>query len=592
MRLWNRYKSILNNIKEWFALLSVFKQLGFVTFVGFFVVLLSSLFVGSIENSYLLFIDPPALALMKDEPLRLVYSFFLMLFGIVIAGFVISVLSSWLENIFRDIRGGMLAYHGVDHTLIVNYNPKIEKILEELDKLHEDQKDIHEVVILAGHEKDIEKLQQHLHTANYRSIKIYVRFGDVLSYERYKSLSILNVYAIIVLQDCNIEDPFVQDNNNIRIVNLLFYKKEFEHYLRTKLVAHKPVKAVVELSECVHAGDIVAKSTHSLFLPLAPETILSNILNLSMINIDYYNIWSELLSFEGHEFYFIDPARHNLIGERYRDIVLRREEGLLVGISRSVGGEFSLLLNALDATITQNDWLLFIASDRHRIAFKELPFKQEHRFKIEQPKEIFVKNILVLGAKRAIDANELLDMQHSKLTYLNPEASTLFEKEFFDAWLYEGERESSIDAVILNLEDELLYRIALHLKSFYDDRVLEKFVFLIDDPIVSEHLAHSGIKNRILSDLLVAKYMTQISNQVSLNKVFALLFAKEDAEVNLIETQTLARELLEDVALLEFELVQNKMTYLGVVNDRREVVFEARDLNNAAKIIVLSNGDF
>lgn len=76
MFLWKKLKHSVNNIKEWFALIGVFKQLGFVAFIGLVTVLISGFFTGSIKNSYLVFVDPPALALVKDEPFCSLFLFF------------------------------------------------------------------------------------------------------------------------------------------------------------------------------------------------------------------------------------------------------------------------------------------------------------------------------------------------------------------------------------------------------------------------------------------------------------------------------------------------------------------------------------
>ena len=116
------------NLKEWFVLLGVVKQLIVVILVGLIIVILSSLVIGSVENAYLVFVDPASLPEVKDDSGKIIFSFLLMLFGLVVTGFIISVLSSSLENTFRDIRAGRLKYDGCNHTLIINYNNKIKRV--------------------------------------------------------------------------------------------------------------------------------------------------------------------------------------------------------------------------------------------------------------------------------------------------------------------------------------------------------------------------------------------------------------------------------------------------------------------------------
>jgi len=104
MTLIDRVKNRINHLKEWFTSLGVIKQLSTVMLLGFVVVIFAGVLLGSFKNSYLVFIDPPELMLVKDDPLTLFFSFILMLFGLVITSFVISVLSASLDETFRDIR--------------------------------------------------------------------------------------------------------------------------------------------------------------------------------------------------------------------------------------------------------------------------------------------------------------------------------------------------------------------------------------------------------------------------------------------------------------------------------------------------------
>lgn len=512
-----------------------------------------------------------------------------MMFGLIVAGFIISVMSSWLENIFRDIRGGLLDYHGGDHTLIVNYNSKLENILSELDSLHVNQNDLHEIVVFLSDEADVEKLQSYIKFANFRALDVSVRLGDVEALERYISLSLYSIHALIILADEHIASPLVRDNHNIRIVNLLYNDAKFQNYLKTRQQRKHPIKAVVELHDLDCAGEIIHASTQSLFVAMAPEEILGNVLKLSMINIDFYNIWSELLSFDGYELYFVNPKKYDLVGLSYAEIVLRQKEGMLLGISRVIDGEFRFLLNTLDENIKQNDWLLFIARHRDAIAFTAEAIKVRSEYKIAQSKEIFEKDIIVIGDKRSIEDNEFLDVANSSLRTMVPlEEELLYQRSYYDQWLLD--QNCKVDTIILNLDDELVFRIALALKQYYSPKEMEHFVYLIDDPKIAEHLHIAGIKNTIISHVLVSKYIAQVSNQISLSSVFDILFTQKDAEVNLIDVQKLPSELLRDRDKLQYELVANKMTYLGVVQEDNTISFGATNVQKAKKIIVLSNG--
>lgn len=579
----------INYLKEWFALLGVLGQLGVITVIGFLIVLVSGLFVGSIENSYVIFVDPSSLPLMQDNISVLLFSFLLTIIGLVVTGFVISILSSSLENTFRDIRKGRLKYLGENHTLIINYNYKIMRILQELNLLYEDQKDLHDVIILIDNDEDIEKLQEEIESQHFADLHIFVRFGDTLSIERYKELSICSVHSIIILSNDDVEDEFVRDNNNLRVMNLLFSYEEFATYLKSKKLRYLPVKAIVEFTDVSYFDNIVNKATESLFLALAPKQVLSSILNLSMINLDFYLTWSQLLSFEGHEIYFIDPNKHNLLNLNYRDILLRHKQGLLIGVSRvDKSGNFQLLLNKHDETIIEKDWLIFIARDVNEISFLDEKLSYKSKLNIEQPSEIFVRNVAIIGKKRVIDTNQLLDIDKSNILHLDYSNEELFDEYSYKKLLIPSDKKLiSYDFIIINLDDELIYRIALNLRVLFSEELLRKFVFLVDDALIAEHLETAGFKNTILSHLLISKYIAQVSNQLTLHKVFNILFVQEGPEINFLDLDSLPSNLDE----LKSELIYNNIVYLGVITKDEEVIFEAKTLQNAKSIIVLSNGE-
>lgn len=581
-------------MKEKFALLNIVKQLGIVLLVSSVLVLLSSVGVDSIKTSYLLFMDPTSIPNVVNYNVALfIFSFVVMITGVVITGFIISILSSFLEETLRDIRNGKLNYYGKNHTLIVNINHEIYNILNELELLHEDSAKKHDIIVLSANEEDIKNLLDYSSEQAFENINLYIRFGDTLSLQRYYDLAVLNLFAIIILSDSHIENLFERDNVNLRIINLLMAEKKIKEYFLEKKENKVPVKAVVEFSKVHHIDSIVAKASENLFFPIAPKKILSYILNLSVIDMDFYTAWNELLTFDGHEIYFVDPEKLNILNLSYKDVVLRQEKGVIIGISRVVDGEFTLLLNPCGETVKKGDWVIFIALDRGEISIADstpnLP--QINYDPIEQPKEIFARNILMFGNHRKLFIEEFLDLGESDIFYRTPEYNQLFEEDFIEHQIKETGK--SIDTVILNYDNESTYRLALHLATIYTQEQLSKFIFIVDDSIIAKHLENSGFVNTILSHLLVSRFISQVSNQLTLNKVILELTNKEGAEINFLTLDKIDSKYLENLNTLKMALVLNNMTYIGIVDRDSRVIFDAKDaLQEAQKIIVVSDGEF
>lgn len=591
MKFLHNFKQHINNLKEWFALLGLFAQLGIVLLIGFVIVMISGLLTGSIKNSYLVFIDPSSLTSLGDNVFVLLFAFILMFLGLALTGFIISVLSSWLENVLRDIKSGRLDYKGNGHTIIINTNETIYKILEELNLLYKDNKNKHEVVLILNDIENIELLQFEIKNMHLENIDVHVRYGNVLSWERYLELSILKVHSIIILSDTNIKDEFIRDNQNLRILNLLCSKPEFVAYLQDRKSKYIPVKSIIEFTYTNYFDKITENVSHSLFVAIAPKDVLSNILNLSVIDIDFFNIWSELLSFEGHELYFVDAKRHGLINSSYKEALLRQKNGLLIGLSRTEDEEFKILLNKQDEVIKEGDWLIMIAKTKYAISFSERPLKSEEKVLLQQPKETFVRNIVQVGEERVLSQNGLLEKGSSYIK-LVPNMRELFDAHYFDRWIYTQNISEKPDKIIINLQDEVMYRLAMNLKVIYSQKELEQFVFLVDDVLIADQLFNAGFTNTILSNILFAKYIAQVSNQLALHRVFAELFQKEGSEINFIETAQIPHTLLQDIDKLKAQLIENNMVYLGVVHNDNQVEFEALESMNTKKIIVLSDGKY
>ncbi len=588
----NRIKHKVNILKERFAKQNVLKQLGVIFVLSMAIVFISGVLLGSLSDSYLLFVDPSSLpSSIHKSGMVVLYEFFLMVSGIVITGFIISVLSTFLEETLSKIKEGQLNYYGSDHTMIVNINHEIYNILRELDALYKSRGHKHDVVILSDSEHAIKMLLEFVEETHFEYIEIYVRYGEVLWMERYFELSVDSLFALIILKKEEDVSNFESDNLNIRITNMLVNNKRLRSYFEEKRKALTPVKAIVEFSETAYIEEILKRTTDGLFFPIAPKKILSYILNLSVIDMHFYKVWEELLTFEGHEIYFVDP---NAVGIEenmlYDEVVMRQEEGLLIGISRNDNGKFQLLLNACKEPIKKGDWVIFIAENKEaiRLGEKRSVCNMQNIHAIEQPKETFVRKILVIGEEREVHLRGFLDEKESKILYENPPYEELFNRDYFDAKLKNGE--NFVDTIVLNLDDERMYRLALYLSTKYSYEEMHRFVFIVDDALMTEHLINIGFENTILSHLLVSRYITQISNQLALSAVIAEMTSKDGAEINFVDKKEIPTM---DLDSLKCTLVQNKMSYLGVIDEKNHVIFDAKekDISRASKIIVLCDGE-
>ena len=102
-----------------FALAPLWLQLAAIFASSAAIILLWAPLLGSLSQSYRLFSDPSSYADAEDIR-QLFFGFFQMGFGLILFSFIISVLSSALEQLIERIRGGTRPYAKGGHLLLVN----------------------------------------------------------------------------------------------------------------------------------------------------------------------------------------------------------------------------------------------------------------------------------------------------------------------------------------------------------------------------------------------------------------------------------------------------------------------------------------
>ena len=575
----------INNLKEYFVELNAFGKLGVVFTISAAIVFPSSLFLGSIKETYNIFIDPPALFTYHESTLKFLFSLFLMVAGIIILSFVVSVLTTSLEKMLYNIRMGKLDFVGENHTIIINFNDDIFTILRELDTIKSGLEKPHEIVLIIDNESKIQHLIEKIKAKNYTNLKIHLRYGELTSIKRYKELSLLEAQAVVILENEEIDDPFVQDNLNLKIINTLYRDPEFQAVLNQKRdVEKRPVKLVGVFTQTHHFQMIVDKLTDKHFLAIAPKDILSNLLYISMVEIEYYKIWSLLLSSQEYKFFFVDPNTLGIVGEKYKDILLRHKEGLLLGLSEVKGNSYkdvSIYLNPLHATINANSWPIFLARSQQEISLEATPLQFED---IPCATEMIAsksKKALIIGTYQTLNHDKLIQDEHLTISHVNPDEELLFQEDYFEHFF------AQYDTIILNLYDELSYRIAMFLDATYPQEICQKIVILIEDRTIAKQLQQLQTFNILVSNELVSKYIVKIANQITLHKVFQKLFVLKHVVIDIFDLNDCDTHCQSDIAHLQYYLVQNHMSYLGIITKEGKIILEAKTLKNAKKVIVL-----
>lgn len=586
-----------------FALAPIWAQLlAIFAFSALLIVALSPA-LGSLSNSYRIFADPSSYA-DAEGTLQLVLGLLQVLLGLVLFSFVISVLSAALEQLIERIKGGTLAYRKRNHLLIVNHNAKLSLILHELNLRAAKLNQPCDIVILLSDREFVDTVTAQLDLAAWDFLQIYLRQGDVVNIDTYHNLSIQQAAGLVILAPENMADDFARDNQNLKILASLTNDEGFMKHLHERQLARQPIKCSIELTAETHSRDIALALTQSgqesLFAVTNPSGVIGSVLSRSMINIVYYKVYFELLSFHGHTVHFVSPDRFAssglTAGVSFAELLLGFTGGTLVGYSRTdADGRFSVKLCPFDEPFSSQDWLLFIAQDVGTLHYAPAPRTVAAPSpSIRPPGKIHGGRPCLIGSAWPVENLEkFLDDEGKARLHA---AHFTFEDvaDYFAPAFIQSLHDGNYDPIVINLDDETAFRFTLQLISRCapTDPFLQKIVTVLSDPVIEGLLnKNNRYRNTVLSPKLAAKYIAQLSFQKNLEKFFSELAHPAGVEFNLLHVgENLPATLLTDLPRMRAELAAHRLTYIGNVDAHKNVYFGPENLTHATHILVLSHG--
>jgi hypothetical protein len=585
-----------------FALAPIWLQLLAIFAASAGLIFLSSALTHSLSLSYRMFTDASSYA--EAEGFRqLFFGFFEVCLGLILFSSIISVLSAALEQLIERIRGGTRPYRGAGHVLIVNQNPKLPLILDEINERYGRRGVDVDIVVLLGDRAELNKFNEGLDLHRWPCLHILVRQGDLLAFETYERVSIRSAAGIILLSSSAGANVFENDNRNLKILTTLVNDAAFWAHLVAHQESHRPIKCAIELSSELQSRAIArALTTHgreALFSVTTPGDVIGRVLSRCVIDIVYYRIYYEIFSFYGHTIYFVDPkqfaAQGVASGSSFEEMNRGFVEGVLIGFSRVEHGELQIRLAPFGQKLMAGDWLLIIARTAESVRYQRpSSVAALDGAEIVPPSEFHHRRLCVVGNARPFErlAAFLDGDSQARLK----DAHVFFEdaRRYFEPDVIARLRDGNFDSIIVNLEDEAGFRFTLYLLAQFkpQDPFLEKIVTVLSDPVIERLLnGNAKFKNTILSDNLAAKYITQLAFQKNLEKVYDELSAPEGFEFNLLDVEThIPRAALTSKAEVKDRLLARGLIYVGAVDAQKVVTFDAENFAGAQQLVVISRG--
>ena len=275
--------------------------------------------------------------------------------GVFLFALLIGFVSSSVQDKLATLRKGRSIVVEKGHVVILGFGEKTMKVIEQLAEANRGHRDAC-VVILSTQEKEavIDAILERFGAPRLKTTRIVVRNGSPWSTSDLLNVGICDARSVIIL---------TQDGSgecgDVRVVKSLL---AMMRGLGKSLKGH----VVVELQDSAHRDVIEAVGGDKIQIVVA-ETFLARLMVQTARQSGLAQVYGELLSFVGEEFYLV-PVPRALVGKTFGDAWKMLGTTVVSGLEpaqRSPNDRYSVLLAPPDdRTLVEGDQLLvFLADD-------------------------------------------------------------------------------------------------------------------------------------------------------------------------------------------------------------------------------------
>jgi len=481
--------------------------------------------------------------------------------GVIIFSMLIAFITTALDQLLSQLKKGHSKVIESGHTLILGWGERVPEIIRELVIANESE-DNPCIVILA--EEDKESMDDYLsmHMPNTQNTRVVTRSGKVSALYNLEIASVKQCKSAIILPwctDAGTEDmKSASDTRVIKtVLGLMISKREDQE-----------LNIVIELFDS--RSRRIATDISDTVTPVEGLDILAKILVQTSRSIGLSVVYNEIMSFDGCEMYFYgaeDDIQWD--GIKFTDALYHFPDGILMGIRRADG---ELIINPAEDTVINNgDDVLIVAEDDSTIEFLDKPVATAREFDLaggraaqvierelligwnakgptilEQYADYVlddsVIDIMVPKPSEALQA-EIAELQSNLPTLkislidadpLRPESLVACKPFTYDNIILLSQGSLQVDPETVDSETII---ILLQLRRIFEKHPEEsantKLISEVMDSDNMELVARAGVNDFIVSNRLVSMLLAQISEEQSINDVYADLFEEDGSEIYL-----------------------------------------------------------
>ncbi|CAF3974589.1 unnamed protein product [Adineta steineri] len=292
-------------------------------------------------------LDPCAAA--EDEGLKnRIISGIVVLCGLVIIAILIGTIVTFMDEKLKELKKGHTTVIEKNHTIILGWSPKIFDIIHELISANESQRSPSIVILTSKNRSEVQyMIKNKIH--NSKNTRIICRNGNPMSITDLSKLSPNQARSIIILS------PEI-NNPDVRVIKtiLAIRNNPERHKLNFHIVAE--IKERINLEVATIAGGDEALFVYA-------DEITARIIAQSCRRSGLSIILTTLLSFEYDEIYF--KYESALVGKTFYDAIFSYNKCSVIGLMLADGTV--KILPPLNTLINIDDQIIVIAEDDDKI---------------------------------------------------------------------------------------------------------------------------------------------------------------------------------------------------------------------------------
>ncbi len=574
-----RMKKILKNFFSisTFATSNIIIQTFVLFILSIFFIYIFHFFYNGHNTSLMIFLDPPALAETKNN-FELLFGIIELMVGLFIGGALISIITETLANITNAIHSGYYPFKEKNHIIIINYNEKLTFILYEMNQYYKNLDEVKSVVLYLPAIENISKFIKN--QKKYSNLEISIITGEELNWKSYERININEADSLILLADQKIKIHY----QHIKILKYIFSNSHFKNNTLRFIIEHENTSLDYAIYD-----ELFSNKTNKYFL-VNHIQIVENFLNRSVINPDYFHIFSNLLSFHGYEFYTIKAVEIFSTPIHFSDAFMKLSQGVLLGI---VKDNNTILLNPpLNIVIKKNDKLILLLENRYSYeidktskTFKKIVKKLPAASLKER------KNICIVGDYAEINEDNIIQFLDD-YSVQNIQKIVQSNNDYMQTCLWDEIIQNKFDVIILNLEDDYEFILTLYLRNKYKQeyQFINSLINIMHNPTNAMLLQDNTLdSNIILSEKIVGQYMAQILFNDDIIEIFDELTQSKGNEFYIFDKKNNKTFFEMEYMETKYTLLQNKMLYIGVFKNGT-FILNYKDIKSSTKIVVLCIG--